>query len=448
MIIPQRIFLCHASDDKPFVRALHLRLRADGLDTWLDEEDLVPGQTWEAEITKAVHSCIAVVVCLSAKSISKEGFVQKEIRIALDAADYKPEGTIFVIPARIDDCRVPDRLNRWHWVNLFADNGYDELVKAIRSRVSSLTPSRSNASLPWLLISDGTDFASDLYKMALDHSEVETVVLKGLDSDLALSESLLSDRPLVILVRGEHFQDSDARNFYERLREFVRKGGVLLTTPWVSWETYPGRLLDGVLPFTHSARRFTENAVLECESSSSVPTGNSSCFSVTGSFEQLEVKSGNALREAGTRVESDTEVLVKTTIGIPLLGYKRTGLGWCYYLNICQHSCDEKMESPLRSSAELSAVMRNLFSDLTSKVKKPRIDFPRFDLSGSALVHMMAGIHQSLHGHIFHAESHSPTPQLETSKQLKPSQVVLNRLSPNRRCECGSGKKYKNCCGR
>ena len=92
-----RVFLCHASGDKPAVRKLYQRLVKDGVAPWLDEEDLAPGQDWEVEIRKAVQASDIVLVCLSLRSITKEGFVQKEIKFALDAADEKPQGTIFLI---------------------------------------------------------------------------------------------------------------------------------------------------------------------------------------------------------------------------------------------------------------------------------------------------------------------------------------------------------------
>ncbi|MFZ5910497.1 MAG: TIR domain-containing protein [Chloroflexota bacterium] len=39
-----RVFLCHASHDKPAVRELYQRLKAEGwIDPWLDEENLFPG---------------------------------------------------------------------------------------------------------------------------------------------------------------------------------------------------------------------------------------------------------------------------------------------------------------------------------------------------------------------------------------------------------------------
>lgn len=40
-----RVFLCHASTDKPIVRELYGQLLAEGwIDPWLDEEKLFPGQ--------------------------------------------------------------------------------------------------------------------------------------------------------------------------------------------------------------------------------------------------------------------------------------------------------------------------------------------------------------------------------------------------------------------
>ena len=48
-----RVFLCHSSNDKAAVRDLYRRLRNDGVDPWLDQEDLLPGQDWNHEIGRA-----------------------------------------------------------------------------------------------------------------------------------------------------------------------------------------------------------------------------------------------------------------------------------------------------------------------------------------------------------------------------------------------------------
>jgi toxoflavin biosynthesis protein ToxD len=134
-----KVFLCHSKDDKPKVRELYRRLVADGFDAWLDEEKLLPGQDWDLEIRKAVRESDVVVVCLSNGSLTKAGYVQKEIRFALDVADEQPEGAIYLIPARLEDCQVPSRLNKWQWVNLFHNRGSEYLKQSLESRAKYLS---------------------------------------------------------------------------------------------------------------------------------------------------------------------------------------------------------------------------------------------------------------------------------------------------------------------
>jgi hypothetical protein len=133
-----RIFLCHASTDKEPARILYHVLDVDGLEPWLDEKRLVPGQDWQLEIKKAVTTSHIVIVILSKHAVAKTGFVQKEIRYALDVAEEQPESTIFIIPLRLEPCDVPKRLSQWQWVDLFERNGIDHLMKAIRLRAESV----------------------------------------------------------------------------------------------------------------------------------------------------------------------------------------------------------------------------------------------------------------------------------------------------------------------
>ncbi len=125
------IFLCYSSSDRTRIRDLYQRLLKDGMNPWFDEVDLLPGQNWEEEIERALQKSDVVVVCLSRNSVSKTGFVQKEIKLALDAADLRPPGTIFIIPARLEECEVPERLMHLQWVNLFEKGGHKKLLAAL-----------------------------------------------------------------------------------------------------------------------------------------------------------------------------------------------------------------------------------------------------------------------------------------------------------------------------
>jgi len=132
-----RVFLCHASDDKPIVRELYKKLLKEGIDVWFDEESLMPGQDWELEIPEAVNNADSIIVCLSNKSINKAGYIQKEIRFALDAAEKRSERDIFIIPVKLESCDVPQRFNRWQWVDLFYQKmdfdtkGYHKLLTSL-----------------------------------------------------------------------------------------------------------------------------------------------------------------------------------------------------------------------------------------------------------------------------------------------------------------------------
>lgn len=114
------VFLCHASQDKPIVREMYQRLLAESwIDPWLDEEKLLPGQDWDLEIEKAVEVSDAIIVFLSDNSVTKEGYIQRELRMALRVAEEKPEGAIFIIPVRLNECIVPRRLRDWQFVDYY-----------------------------------------------------------------------------------------------------------------------------------------------------------------------------------------------------------------------------------------------------------------------------------------------------------------------------------------
>ena len=74
-----------------------------------------------------------VVICLSQDAVTKTGFVNREVKAALEHADERPEGAVFVVPVRLEPCPLPDRLRHLHAVDLFGASGYDMLVRVLRS---------------------------------------------------------------------------------------------------------------------------------------------------------------------------------------------------------------------------------------------------------------------------------------------------------------------------
>jgi hypothetical protein len=126
-----QIFISYAREDQQRVEALYQKLLAAGYQPWLDREHLLPGQKWEPVIKQALERSDFALVCLSATSINKRGFLQKEIKQALEHAEEKLEDDVWLIPARLDDCEVPQALSDIQWVDLFEDDGFDQLLRAL-----------------------------------------------------------------------------------------------------------------------------------------------------------------------------------------------------------------------------------------------------------------------------------------------------------------------------
>ena len=140
-----QIFIAHANEDKPQIRELYAKLKQAGYKPWFDQEDLLAGQNWRDEIPKALKNSDMFLACLSSTSISKQGYIQREFKMAMERLADCPPGTIYLIPIKLDDCQIPElrqseyglNLRDLQWIDYWKPNGFDKLIKAIESRFGS-----------------------------------------------------------------------------------------------------------------------------------------------------------------------------------------------------------------------------------------------------------------------------------------------------------------------
>lgn len=136
------IFLAHASEDKKRVRELYKKLKESGLEPWLDEEDLMPGVKWDDKIKEAIKKSRFFMACFSKNSISKSGYIQKELRLALSELEQKAPDVIYFIPALIDDVELPNitvgtiNLRDYHAVKIFNDKMLIKLISHLQKQVN------------------------------------------------------------------------------------------------------------------------------------------------------------------------------------------------------------------------------------------------------------------------------------------------------------------------
>lgn len=189
------IFLAHANEDKPYIRKLYKKLKDNGLEPWLDEEDLMPGAKWDDKIEEAIKNARFFLACLSAHSISKNGYVQKELRMALRELERKTPGAIYFIPALIEDIELPNitvgtiSLKDYQAAKIFDEEGLQKLIKSLKQHINIIeeVKSRENPTFSKL-------------RQAIFEGQTETALrllieyVKNRNDDMYNSVLLLSSR--------------------------------------------------------------------------------------------------------------------------------------------------------------------------------------------------------------------------------------------------------------
>lgn len=132
-----RVFIAYADEECARALRLYEDLQAAGCSPWLDRKKLMPGQNWPRAIERAIGISDFFVACFSKRAIGKRGQFQSELRYALECAARVPLDDVFLIPVRLDDCRVPQRIaNHLQYVDLFPDwnKGVRKVTSVIRKQ--------------------------------------------------------------------------------------------------------------------------------------------------------------------------------------------------------------------------------------------------------------------------------------------------------------------------
>jgi hypothetical protein len=144
-------------------------LRAKEINAWLDVRCLAAGAKWKLEIKKAIRKSRYFILLMSKHSVTKKGFIQREMKEAIDVLQEFPSGSIFLIPARLDDTEpIDDELHELNWVQLAPD--YHSGLERILSSISTLPPTplivvggdKKGPSLPATFIDKGREVVLEL----------------------------------------------------------------------------------------------------------------------------------------------------------------------------------------------------------------------------------------------------------------------------------------------
>jgi hypothetical protein len=142
-----RVFLAYVQEDAPVLDRLYAAFEENGFAPWMDRRKLLPGQNWPRSIEEAIETSDFFVPCFSHNSVSKKGGFQAEIRYALDCARRVPLDEVFIVPVRLNACRVPARIQKeLQYIDLFPRWGsglrrlFSVMGQAMRRRESLQAP--------------------------------------------------------------------------------------------------------------------------------------------------------------------------------------------------------------------------------------------------------------------------------------------------------------------
>ena len=130
-----KIFLSHASADKEFVRALAVDLSELGHKPWLDDWEILGGESIPSRIASGLAESAFAIVVLSANAVQSQ-WVENEWQ----AKYWEELGTrqVAVIPILLSDCEIPVLLKSKKYIDFRMDytQGLEGLARTLSGHLS------------------------------------------------------------------------------------------------------------------------------------------------------------------------------------------------------------------------------------------------------------------------------------------------------------------------
>ncbi|MET0400208.1 MAG: response regulator [Longimicrobiaceae bacterium] len=131
LVAAPSVFLSYDRRDRSTVSRLYKRLQQRGVLPWMDVNDLLGGTQYDPKIAERIEKSDHFVFCHSRHSRDKEGLLRKELNLALERQKGLREDRHFLITARLDQTEVIGPLAKFHYVDLFGRDGFENLMRAI-----------------------------------------------------------------------------------------------------------------------------------------------------------------------------------------------------------------------------------------------------------------------------------------------------------------------------
>lgn len=124
-----KVFLCHSSVDKPFVRRLADDLNSQSLSVWIDEKEILVGDPIREKIEQGLRASDYLAIVLSPDSVTS-AWVQKELDAKL--IEEVESRSVRILPIYYRQCQIPALLSGKHYADF--RNDYSIGLNALLAR--------------------------------------------------------------------------------------------------------------------------------------------------------------------------------------------------------------------------------------------------------------------------------------------------------------------------
>lgn len=149
----KKVFVSYVRDNADEVNKICDVLRQNGIEYWIDRDQIAPGKIWKQVIRDAINGGAFFLACFSKEYNERTAtYMNEEILLGIDILRMKHYNSGWLIPIRLSDCEIPQldigagkTLQDLHYLNFYEDwdTGIKRLIDVIKREDS---PKQSEAS--------------------------------------------------------------------------------------------------------------------------------------------------------------------------------------------------------------------------------------------------------------------------------------------------------------
>lgn len=233
---PPLIFISYATPDRDRVLPFFDHLTSHGFNVWIDVRCLKPGQNWDFEIKRALNKASLILIFISNNSYDRRGYVQRELRLALDKLNEKLIDDIYVIPVLLDDdAPVPEQIKSIHFTRANHSDCNAEIEDAIRHQLTRLganiEETQTKSSVRWTssIYRDTWNGAPGyeaefqlLHFSSSDYPKISEItdVVRGI-----LTSEVMSERLVMLNIPSEYLNFNFGQEKWRRINTYEARCG-------------------------------------------------------------------------------------------------------------------------------------------------------------------------------------------------------------------------------